>query len=706
MAQLNEMLQDQHWWSIDRRKDAEVRFEPVVVAAFFDGMEAGKVSSIELREGRIALPTAADGYSRAMLVGPTGTGKTTLLRHAIGADHKRDRFPSTSTARTTTCDVEIVTAEGLFEAVVTFMPDHEVRAHIDECLEEASLRAVQGQPEEKIAAALLSHREQRFRLSYTLGGWGSNEPDGDAVFTFDDDEGDSDEIDPAEAVSASEEADNRVRLDSFLARIHALVQEVGAQVAERLGRLDAQGSPDDNAAWLEEFTDTLYEHDEFAKLALDIMDAVEDRFRHFDLGNFEFTATGWPLLWTFTSEARDSFLRVVRWFSSNHRRQFGRLLTPLVDGMRVRGPFYPANEELRVAPKIVVLDGEGLGHSLKAASSISTRITRRFEEVDLILLVDTAQQPIQAVTLEFLRTVGASGYVDKLAVAFTHFDLVKGPNLSNQRLKREHVMNSVRDAIGTLRDSIGIPVATALQNRIESTTYFLGGMDRELSKIPSGFQEQLRGLLETIQAAAIPPPPVAIAPIYEVEGLEIALRDAVEGFQAPWQARLGLRYHDGIAKEHWTRIKALARRFANAWSNEYDDLRPVADLVARLQENISKWLDSPARWTREPEGDDDKMLALSAIRKAVFAALHDLAEYRLSNAPRSGWETAYKYSGRGSTSERAGQIDHIYHDAAPFISSAMSREARAFLHALYDIVQKAVENAGGVMSSPARLRTD
>jgi hypothetical protein len=190
-------------------------------------------------------------------------------------------------------------------------------------------------------------------------------------------------------------------------------------------------------------------------------------------------------------------------------------------------------------------------------------------------------------------------------------------------------MNSVRDAIGTLRNSIGAPVATALQTRIESTTYFLGGMDRDLAKIPSGFREQLRGLLETIQRAAVPPPPVAISPVYQVEGLEIALRDAVEGFQGPWQARLGLRYRDGIAKEHWTRIKALARRFANAWSNEYDDLRPVADLVLRLQENISKWLDNPADWTREPESDDAKTLALSAIRKAVFTALHVLVEHRL-----------------------------------------------------------------------------
>src|SRR5690606_17790984 len=125
--------------------------------------------------------------------------------------------------------------------------------------------------------------------------------------------------------------------------------------------------------------------------------------------------------------------------------------------------------------------------------------------------------------------------------------------------------------------------------------------DRATAKIPVGFRSQIRELIDAMQAAAKPAEQVEVGPIYTAEGLEIALRDAVEGFLEPWKGRLGLKYHDSVPKEHWTRIKALTRRFANAWNNEYDDLRPVADLVARLQENISRWLDSPAGWTREPK---------------------------------------------------------------------------------------------------------
>jgi hypothetical protein len=321
----------------------------------------------------------------------------------------------------------------------------------------------------------------------------------------------------------------------------------------------------------------------------------------------------------------------------------------------------------------------------------------------MILVVDNAEQPMQTAPLELLRSIGSSGHADKLAVAFTHFDLVKGKNFGGFQQKLEHVMNSVRDAVGTLRQSIGAPTSAMLEEQIEGHAFFLGGLDREMNKVPRGFRDQIRDLLNVMQAAAVSPEPIEAAPIYSVEGLEIALRDAVEGFQEPWKARLGLRYHDGIAKEHWTRVKALTRRFANAWANEYDTLRPVADLVARLQENISRWLDSPAGWTRPPENDEERNAALAAIRKAVFTALHDLAEARLLDRHRPDWRNAFDLSGSGSSYRRAEEIEDIYEEAAPMISSAMSEPARLFLHSLHQLVRTAVEGADGRFEKKSEL---
>ncbi|MFP3624316.1 hypothetical protein SB771_34155, partial [Burkholderia sp. SIMBA_051] len=91
-----------------------------------------------------------------------------------------------------------------------------------------------------------------------------------------------------------------------------------------------------------------------------------------------------------------------------------------VDGIRVRGPLYPTFTDRRL--KVVYLDGQGLGHTPESSSSVTTHVTERFSDVDAILLVDNAEQPIQAAAQAVLRAVAASGNYGKLAIAFTHFD--------------------------------------------------------------------------------------------------------------------------------------------------------------------------------------------------------------------------------------------------------------------------------------------
>jgi GTPase Era involved in 16S rRNA processing len=695
IEELDQLLANESWWSGDRRTDAERQFSPVVVAAFFDGIEAGDLDSVGRREAFIRMPNRESGYSQILFLGTTGAGKTTLLRHVIGSDPAEDRFPSTSTARTTTADIEIVMADEPFRAAVTFMPEHEVRAHIDECLEEACSETVQGRSNAKIMAALLQHREQRFRLSYILGTWSDPSAVDDSDFNFDEQEDDPlAEIDESETTTPEEDAKNHSRLAEYLRVIRTLSAEVEAKVTGTLGALKDQKGADDRAAWLELFGNEVYEHQAFAELVLDILDDVQSRFSMVPAGHIERSSAGWPVIWSTEEADRSRFLAQVRWFSSNHHKQFGKLLTPLVDGIRVSGPLLPIGAVSTDFPKLVLLDGQGLGHTATTASSISTRITQKFSSVDMILLVDNAQQPMQAAPLALLRAVGSSGYANKLAVAFTHFDQVKGANLGTFEQKREHVAASVTNAITSLRDQLGAGVAGALDRQIERQSVFLGGLDKSTAKLPVGFRRELTKLIGTMERASEKKVFGDCVAVYEFKGLEIALRDAIDGFRDPWRARLGLAYHDGIAKEHWTRVKALTRRLANGWGDEYDDLTPVADLLARLQEEASKWLDRPADW----EGDADeaqRQAALDRIRQEVFSRLQTLTQRRLKNDQVASWRTAYDYSGRGSGGQRAKTIDDIHNSAAPHMSAAMGDDAREFLTNLYAILKDAIDEAGG-----------
>ncbi len=269
VGQLDTLLSDPSWWSLDRRPAAEQQFAGVIVAAFFDGIEVGKIRSKDLRENALPLPTPQEGYARVMLVGATGAGKTTLLRQLIGSDPKLDRFPSTSTAKTTTADIEIVTGAKPFKAAITFMTEHEVRCAVDECLEATCESVVRGHSDTRIAEALLEHREQRFRLSYPLGSWQQEQPgqgmDDEYEMAFEDmDESpETDALPEDETVGRNEISSNNRRLHEFVDRIKGVATTVREQVAQERDDFDVLNNANQRQEWLESFTDALYENQGF-----------------------------------------------------------------------------------------------------------------------------------------------------------------------------------------------------------------------------------------------------------------------------------------------------------------------------------------------------------------------------------------------------------------------------------------------------------
>lgn len=697
VGQLNELLHDEKWWGPDRKADAAQIFSPVVVSAFFDGIEIGKAENSSARPYLVPLPGPAEDYSRVLLVGTTGAGKTTLLRHLIGSSHSRDKFPATSTARTTTADIEIITREGPFEAVVTFLSEFETRAYIDESIEAACVAAVDGQRDEAIARAFLEHRDQRFRLFYILGEWPETEPD--AVEEGFDFEGTAVAPNAAndELLVGLESSTLSARLKEYVGRIKRVAETVGSTANIKHTRpTKSASSQDDRAQWLQTFVEALHENDEFSRIGLDIKDDIEDRFAAIDEGTIERTTTGWPEVWRFTTPFREILIRSVRRFSSNYYGYFGKLVTPLVEGIRVQGPFEPLLPELRLANKLVLIDGQGLGHTGESATSISTLITKRFTDVDVILLIDSAQQPMQAAPIALLRAASVGGHIHKLAIAFTHFDEVKGDNLRTLPQKKAHVLSSLNNAITSLRETIGEGNALAIRRRTQDRTFLLGGLDREIHSIPPGVVGEISRLLTVFREAASSTSENLAAPRYSVRGLETALLTGLENFRRPWEARLNLTYADGIKAEHWTRIKALSRRFTNG-RDEYDGLRPAADLISRVQEQISKWLEHPVDWTSEPKNAADREVAIDNLRQAIFKRLHILVKQRLGDEQRVEWGRAYNESGPGSATDRALRIRRIYNSAAPERGPQSITLATNFYEEVVGLVRKSIEENGGVL---------
>ncbi len=685
--ELNELLSDQALWSVSARSTAEPKYDQRVVKIFYDDLVPENWDFFAVRDTEIHLPdSATSDYRRVMLVGTTGSGKTTLVRQLIGTDPKRERFPSTSTARTTVADTEILLDDGPFRAVVTFMPLDQVRDYVEECLTSAVLEAHHGGSDDEIRRRLLHHVDQRFRLSYILG-------TGTSIDDFDD--LDADELPFDHAVEDDSPVDT-FDMSPTLTILSDAVKNARILAARHASRLreDLKASQDDEQVIEEIFEDNLEhilrEDEDYFGIADSLVDEIDRRFSLLSSGETLRTTQGWPKLWRYETADRNEFIQVVSRFTSNYAPLFGTLLTPIVNGIRVAGPFSPNWADQQ--PHLILLDGEGLGHTPDSASSLPTTVTGQFERVDAILLVDSSTQPMQAASYAVMRGVAAVGHTAKLIFCYTHFDQVTGDNLRTFTEKEHHVLASAENALRNIGEQMGPWAERSLRQRVEHASFFLGGIDLPLDLAKTrGLRtvHQLQRLLTTLeQTGQDGVAPFGVA-VYDKTDLVLAVQKAAESFHEGWRARLGRDVRPGIAKEHWTRVKALSRRLAMGAADEYDNLRPVADLHLLLQQELYKAIQSPRKWKGRTPSDDEKQALFDQLLNKVSGEVMRISTVRLRYEPISRWQEAYAQSGTGSSFVRASIIaDRIYGPAAPATTTAAIPDRNVLLKEVLEVVER------------------
>ena len=635
-------------------------------------------------------------------MGTTGAGKTTLVRQLIGTDPAKERFPSTSAAKTTVHDTEIVLRDGPWHAVVTFVPIDELREYLNECISAAVLEASRGATDARVLQRLLSHVNQRYRFNYVLG----NGPLlGDLDDTDDEDDEQEDEpmLFPPEALGNIDIETTNAVLKECLAKVRDLAERLRGQLEEDFHASEHADRRVLDEIFEEEIDGLLRDEESSHAIADSVLDEIERRFELLPPGELSRTKQGWPLAWKgrWEIDERTDFFKAISRFSSNYAPLFGRLLTPLVNGVRVAGPFLPTWANGR-QPRLVLLDGEGLGHTPKSSAAISTSVSQRIEEVDAVLLVDNGTQPMQAAPVAAMREVAATGNARKLLVAFTHFDEVQGDNLPRFSDKERHVLESAENVLRSIGEELGSFAERALRQRVEGARFFFGRLQKQLRgerKADGRTIKQLDRMLAAIADILDRPPPGKARPVYDRMNLVLAVRAAAERFHDAWFPLLGLDQKPGIAKEHWARIKALARRLAFGMQDEYDNLKPVANLRTELQDQVYIFVQNPLKWEGGEPTDDERQVIYDTIADHIAGRVRQLATSRVWQERIAEWRNAYSKRGKGSTFVRAHIIgEQIYDPAAPVPAAVPSPDRNEFLRLVTTIVEGACEEC------EARLR--
>ena len=127
-----------------------------------------KLRNGEMDDKEIEIETSAMQTSMEIFAPPGMEDLTSQIQNMfqnLGTGRKREKFPSTSTAKTTTCDIEIITGDGDdYEMVVSFLPKDLVRQYVEECVTATAISLLKGERRER-SLELEVRREVRLELA-------------------------------------------------------------------------------------------------------------------------------------------------------------------------------------------------------------------------------------------------------------------------------------------------------------------------------------------------------------------------------------------------------------------------------------------------------------------------------------------------------------------------------------------------------------
>ena len=661
--QVNVMLGNDEYWRMGARDVASRQFKPKAVSAFYDHdrLQVAIVDPWEKRNEVMRIPF--DTHSVVQIVGSFGVGKTTLIRQMLGTNPETERFPSTSKGRATICDTEIICSPGDYSAVISFLSHDRVLAYIEECVEAAVSAAAEGLGDKQITRSLLEHTQQRFRLPYTLGkvlvpSTEDEDEDGEETHTVEDATTETDYI-----VTDQERQNNSDRILDWIKRCKEIAAAVCAELEDETGDSMENLALKDKDAFLQ-LVDERFQENEAVKIIEDeVMEAVQERFQFQDSELVDRDSSGWPIRWQITTDNRKSFLRQVNRFSSNYEKLFGRLLTPLVDGIRVKGPFRPKGwAESEEVPPLVFLDGEGLGHVQRASVYIPSSIAKGYGLANAILLVDTSERAMDAGPKALMRSVVTSGHEKKLAVVFTHFDQMKSDAFHNAQDKQNHVLSSLEQAIASLDETIDGPAGASrrVRKQLADHVFFVGHIQEEIdlqSKSTRGTRKALNQLVHFLIRSRQPEIPTDAVPRYDLAYLFPGIHKATDTFQKEMNHLL--------ETEHWKKVEALTRRFAKQWEDGYKELQPVAKLREMLKEKLNAFFANPKSWQHDGCTQEAKDVAIQKVTREFSSRLETYVSRRFREDELNAWRLAFGRSGRGSGRSRSSDVRVIDETVAP-----------------------------------------
>jgi len=351
------------------------------------------------------------------------------------------------------------------------------------------------------------------------------------------------------------------------------------------------------------------------------------------------------LIYTLKQDNKEQFIKETKQFLSNEKGS----LSPLIKYARVEG-----NLLANWIPqdfKFILIDGEGIGHSLKdIGSELSVRHLDFFAISDAILLIEKGDDPFISGGNRAIKSIVVNGYQDRLNLIFSKIDKIE---IDSNEFNLDEIKLKLSSNIANLENTL-LEDEDIFVNIKEENLYYLSELHQDINTVS---QIQIKELLQNV--------------IDIVKKNEDEDDFEIEQSSLEYDFSTLLNYYDSnifldkwlntLNREAWQTIKAFNTRMY--WEeDEFRHLKPIADLHTLIMKNINMFLNRPAI-NELSDIDFEKsnnrikqqfsQLLLSYIRELILLNHHQ------------NWEDAYMLSGAGSTSVRRTYIKRIFEKVLP-----------------------------------------
>ena len=359
-----------------------------------------------------------------------------------------------------------------------------------------------------------------------------------------------------------------------------------------------------------------------------------------------------------TKENKEDF---IKYNQSIFRKDF-KSISILCEYIRIEGNF----ENDFIENDFVLIDGEGIGHSLKEKrDTLSIRHFDFFNYCDLILLVEKADDPFISGGQGAIESIILNGYSDKLKIAFTKIDKIELKDKNYFLRKR---LNNLKDALKDHKIHFDFTMKNIYKFEKLDKIKMSELTKKELVKFQKDIQNTIKQKTKILE--------------YDFDDflLSIDTDKFVSSFVTD------------IDNEHWMRIKAFTKRMLQGES-EYLYIKPISWVLGFLMKEINIFLDKLDEPTTEVIYSKDK------IKQEVSKSIIKKFEKDFIKNKINIWQKALEESGKGSHQKRKEWIyKYILNEIIP------ARDSKQFKDFVLDIKSIVLE-AGVIEKKKAKQLT-